>query len=745
MRRLLLLLVMLAGGVASAIAQTATTATPLPTVTGPIPVTAASYPLMASDKLQNVVDLPKAGYVEEEFFVSGRANVYDWAADGSPAVRTPAVPYTTRIMLRRPADPRRFSGNVIVEIGNVGRRFDFSFTWGVSHDYFMENGDAWVAITYAPDNIAGLKAFNPTRYASLSMANPTAGDRCAPGGELVDPALVGMEEGLRWDMISQAGALLRAAPAGGPLAGFNVQRVYATSHGGELATYISVFHPRARLANGRPLYDGYIQHRHPGLTRLRQCGAAPAAADPRQILRNADVPVIRVVSQTDVLGTYARRRDDSDAPGDRYRLYEIAGAPHADASFYPYIPTVADEKKAGGAPDLASWPFPAQCQPEISLLRVPIMTYALDAAWANLTRWVRDGVPAPRAARVAVENGGTPQARVVTDQFGNAVGGVRTPYVEVPTATYYTSTKGPGLCGNLAHSEPFPWAKLEAVYGSSRNYAAKVADSVDRLAKDRWLVESDGRRMKAEAMTGQTSSTAVSELAPNGTLRVGINFGNALLANKDPKSGAEGGIAVDLAKELSRRLGVPMTIVPYTSAGAMADGAKNLAWDVAFLATDPDRAGEIAFAPAYVEIDSTYLVPAGSPLKTIADVDRPGVRIAVSEKSAYDLYLSRALKQATLVRTPGVDASAAMFFNDKLDALASLKPVLVELAEKHPGSRVLDGRFTSVQQAVGTPRGRDAAAAYLRSFVEDVKASGFVAKAIQANGIRGVTVAPRAQ
>jgi polar amino acid transport system substrate-binding protein len=242
----------------------------------------------------------------------------------------------------------------------------------------------------------------------------------------------------------------------------------------------------------------------------------------------------------------------------------------------------------------------------------------------------------------------------------------------------------------------------------------------------------------------QASPAARAEIVPAGTLRVGINFGNALLANKDPKSGAEGGIAVDLGKALSRRLGVPMTIVPYTSAGAMADGAKAGAWDVAFLATDPGRAGEIAFTAPYVEIDSTYLVPAGSPIKTMADVDRSGVRIAVSEKSAYDLFLSRALTQATLVRTPGVDASAAIFFRDKLDALASLKPVLVELAEQHPGSRVIDGRFTSVGQAVGTPKGRDAAAAYLRAFVEEAKASGLVAQVIQKNGIRGVTVAASA-
>src|SRR5688500_18926264 len=275
---------------ASAAAQTAVPVA-LPSVTGPVPVTADSYPLMASNKLQVVVDLLGAGYVEEEFFVSGRASVYDWAADGGVMVKTPGAPYATRIMLRRPADPARFSGNVIVEIGNVGRGYDFSFSWGVSHDYFMENGDAWVAITYSPENLQALKTFNPARYAPLSMANPTANERCAPNAAGV-AAAARLEEGLRWDIISQVGALLKAARPGGPLAGFNVQRVYGTSHGGELATYIAIFHARATLASGRPVYDGYIQHRHPGLTRLRQCGAAPAASDPRQILRNIGVPVM---------------------------------------------------------------------------------------------------------------------------------------------------------------------------------------------------------------------------------------------------------------------------------------------------------------------------------------------------------------------------------------------------------------------------------------------------------------------
>jgi polar amino acid transport system substrate-binding protein len=246
----------------------------------------------------------------------------------------------------------------------------------------------------------------------------------------------------------------------------------------------------------------------------------------------------------------------------------------------------------------------------------------------------------------------------------------------------------------------------------------------------------------SSAATQQMSAATRSELAPTGKLRVGINFGNALLTSRDPASGAPGGIAVDLARELGRRLGLPVELVAYDSAGKMADGAKAGAWDVAFLAADPGRADEIMFTAPYLEIDATYLVPAGSPLRTLADVDREGVRIAVSDKSAYDLFLTRTLTRATLVRAPSVGASVELFFSGKLDALAGLKPLLVDAAETQPGSRVLDGRFTAVGQAVGTPRTRVAGAAYLRVFVEDVKASGFVAKTIERNGVRGVTVAP---
>jgi len=221
-------------------------------------------------------------------------------------------------------------------------------------------------------------------------------------------------------------------------------------------------------------------------------------------------------------------------------------------------------------------------------------------------------------------------------------------------------------------------------------------------------------------------------------LRVGINFGNTVLANRDA-DGLPSGIAADLAKELARRLDVPIEFVSYKAAGRMAAGAQAGEWDVAFLATDPDRANQITFTPPYLEIDTTYLVGSDSPLLSAADVDRDGVRIGLSDKSAYDLFLTRNLKRAQLVRAPDPNSSVELFFREKLDALAGIRPMLAQVAKNHPGTRVLDGRFTAVQQAIGTPQGRDAAAVYLREFVADIKRSGFVAKIIRKNSVLGVS------
>ncbi len=234
------------------------------------------------------------------------------------------------------------------------------------------------------------------------------------------------------------------------------------------------------------------------------------------------------------------------------------------------------------------------------------------------------------------------------------------------------------------------------------------------------------------------------DLAPTGKVRVGINYGNPVLARKDPATGGIHGVAVDLALELGRRLGVPVEIVGFESAGKMFDAVKQGAWDAAFLATDPGRAGEIDFTAPYIEIEGTYLVPAGSLLRAIHDIDRNGVRIGVSAKSAYDLFLSRTIQHAELVRASRPDAAFELLVAGQVDVLAGVRQHLVANAEKLPGSRVFDDRFMAIQQALGIPKGHDEGAKYLREFIEDVKTSGLVARAIENNGVRGVSVAPPA-
>jgi polar amino acid transport system substrate-binding protein len=237
---------------------------------------------------------------------------------------------------------------------------------------------------------------------------------------------------------------------------------------------------------------------------------------------------------------------------------------------------------------------------------------------------------------------------------------------------------------------------------------------------------------------------ARAELASTGTLRAAINFGNPVLAQKDPATGEPRGISVDLARELGRRLGVPVELVLFDAAGKVFDALQASRWDVAFLAIDPARATEIAFSAPYVIIEATYLVRVDSPLRAIEDVDHDGVRVAVGNKSAYDLYLSRALKHAQLVRVPTSPAAIETFLDEKLDAAAGVKQPLQQFARTHGDVRVLDGRFMAIEQAMGTPKRNAAGAQYLREFIEEVKASGFVAQALARSGQSDAAVAPPA-
>ncbi len=246
-------------------------------------------------------------------------------------------------------------------------------------------------------------------------------------------------------------------------------------------------------------------------------------------------------------------------------------------------------------------------------------------------------------------------------------------------------------------------------------------------------------------MTNAQIDDAVrAELAPTGTLRAGINLGNFLLVTDKAANGDPVGVSPDMAAEIARLLGVGVEYVPYADPGGLADAAIRGEWDIGNIGAEPQRAETIAFTAAYCEIESTYLVPDGSPITSIAEVDRPGIRVATKGRAAYGLWLENNLKHAQLVRTDSIDSSFEAFVDQKLEALAGLRPRLIKDAATLPGSRILDGQFSAVQQAIGTPRKNAKAAAWLARVVEDLKASGFVADAIARHKVDGLSVAPAA-
>lgn len=245
-------------------------------------------------------------------------------------------------------------------------------------------------------------------------------------------------------------------------------------------------------------------------------------------------------------------------------------------------------------------------------------------------------------------------------------------------------------------------------------------------------------------LAGCASPPAVplAELAPGGRLRAAINFGNPILAVKDAVSGEPRGVSVDLSRELGRRLGVTVELVTFASAGKVVEAVKAVQVDLAFIAIDPVRGADMLQTPPYVVIEGAYLVRQNSPIRSNAEVDRTGIRIAVGQGSAYDLYLSREAKAATLVRAPTSPAVVDFFLAQGLDVAAGVRQQLQADAQRLPGLRLLDGRFMLIQQALAVPKGRDAGARYLSAFIEEMKASGFVAAALARHGIEGALVAP---
>ena len=241
-------------------------------------------------------------------------------------------------------------------------------------------------------------------------------------------------------------------------------------------------------------------------------------------------------------------------------------------------------------------------------------------------------------------------------------------------------------------------------------------------------------------------STVRAELAPTGTLRAAINLSNFLLVSDRNFSGDPIGVSPDMARAVADRLGVPVEYVLYETPSALADTALDDLWDIGNLGAEPERAKTIDFTAAYAEIEATYLVPTGSPIRAVDEVDRDGIRISVSGRSAYGLWLADHIEHARLVKADGVEASFETFAQDGLEALAGLRPRLIKDVERLQGAKILDGQFTAVQQAIGTKRDRPLAAVFLREFVEEAKANGLVQELIDRHGVNGqLTVASKSE
>ena len=449
-----------------------------------VPPTDASWPFDAAKRNLVPIDLAARGYAETETLVSGKANVYDWGPDGRPVVKSGGNAFGGRILVRAPADKAKFSGVVVVEILNDARAGDWPMMWGYLHDTIIRDGDAWVGVT-TPRGSIGLKKFDAQRYAAVTFA-PTGPLACKTADDT-------MEEGLRFDYLAQIGALLKSTGASNPLAGYSVKRVLMTAQAPDITTYAVAMQTNVRLPGGKPIYDGFLIKSPGGLSKLNHCGAAVPVGDPRSIVKGLGVPVIAVVAQGEVVGSYPVRRDDSDDKADPYRLYEVAGAAHLDKYAYTTLPALDDAKKAGNDQGTVDWPFNIRCTPEIQLSEEPLLNSIFDGALHNLAAWSLNGTAPPKASRISVSPDGK---TLVTDPYGAGVGGVRSVYVDAPTAAYTMGVPGPGTCRELGRTIAFSWPYMTSLYGSPDGYVAKAMPMVDAMEAQKWVTAEDAAAMR---------------------------------------------------------------------------------------------------------------------------------------------------------------------------------------------------------------------------------------------------------
>ena len=480
----------------------------VPTVSGPIPgSTASNHPFDAAAYQAVPINLAARGYREDEYFVSGTANVYQYDDVADPLDTSVKVlrsgPYTNRILVRRPTDPAKFSGNVVVELLNATNNYDLPVFWSYDHDYFLRRGDVWIGITSKPVTIAGLKTFNPSRYAPLSWANPNPDESdvsCPVLNTVVGGATHATEDGLLYDVLSQTAALVRSAGAANPLHGYAVKAVYAAGYSQsaiDLVGYINAIAPRAR---GAAIFDGYLVGSGFGSQApLNQCSKAPAAGDPRNVLRSRNAAIVATQSQTDYRDARQAYRADSDAANDRYRYYEAAGPAHVVVEQTTSDANATDTHAAGGTTLVEDY---ATCLAGAKLSTFP-GRYLLDAGFAQLEGWVRNGATPPHAPLIQA-TGTAPALVTVLDKNGNAVGGVRAPELDFPVATFTEGTGNTSLnCSLSGQVIAFDRAKQQSLYPNTLNYLVPFVGDAVKVAQQGFLTPDDAVAAVEQAIARQ--------------------------------------------------------------------------------------------------------------------------------------------------------------------------------------------------------------------------------------------------
>ncbi|HWM37539.1 MAG TPA: alpha/beta hydrolase domain-containing protein [Streptomyces sp.] len=480
-----------------------TATVPLPQIEGPIPVTDSSHIWNGAAWRWVPIDLSKYGYVEEEYYVSGRSKVYEAIPYSDYKVKSlRSGPYTTRITVRRPKNMKHFSGRVAVEIINMTAGYDWTANWGALWETIVKKGDVYVGITSKPNVFPGMVRFDPERYGRLSMANPLPPDQqtCGtlPDDPNHDPYLSKLGEwGLAFDIFSQVGALIKSNGETNPL-GRRAKRSYLVGYsasGSAITLYFKWIHQLANVAKGKPVYDGYlIEDFTTGPltdTILNQCAAPLADDDPQLLVPGRGVPLTVVNSEVfypEVFYPFDGRKPDSNTARDKFALWMLPGASHGWTFQYDYSDAAqADLVKA----DLFDPNFPhfvcGPRQPEVNLYM------AEKAMYLYLDRWVRTGKAPPHAPDPVVENG-----EYVRDADGNTLGGLRFPELQVPVATY-TGVIVPSLdCTDAVN--PFTQARIDELYSSHADYVRKYVAATLRLFRGGYILKEDAKKLIKAAL-----------------------------------------------------------------------------------------------------------------------------------------------------------------------------------------------------------------------------------------------------